>query len=550
MNRYKQAFLHFFRHRGYTAAVLLTALCSFGTTFFQVTIGRDSLEGGRYIGDGHVMITTGRFGMNFWARFLGYGEAGPAYAPAINLLAALLLVLAAAAFCVLLRKICGDRISMFGYGLFSCLFISYPLINEIWEYAGANVCVSGGYLLDALALNCLYDLLHEPQLTRGQKLGRILTTLFGLTIVCSSYESLAAVFVLGVFAVLTLEQLFSTQKLPLNRVILHGCFYAAALAAGLVLRMVLQFLLPAVLQVSAAAGTVNGETELQWLAMPLREVLRWLVRNFIIYYGMRGCFYLPILEFAAALAVFLVLLAAVVFVRKRPGMLLTGAGMLLSLVLLALVQGTYSPYRTCQTFALFVALTALALYEVIRAKTHRAGLLWVVQALAVLLCLRQAVYLNHLLVLDHQRSEEEAAVVRSIGTELEQNYDTDKPVVITGIYTLSSSITQEVTANAADSALYRAFQQKTGWETEETIRFVDSNCNSVLSWAVGAFREEGTYGSAMEKLFAYYGFPLQLEHSATLHAQAMAYREANPMPAYPAQGSIVDCGTYILVNLG
>ena len=49
---------------------------------------------------------------------------------------------------------------MFGYGLFACLFVSYPLMNEIWEYSGANVCVCGGYLLDAAALNLLWDARH------------------------------------------------------------------------------------------------------------------------------------------------------------------------------------------------------------------------------------------------------------------------------------------------------------------------------------------------------------------------------------------------------
>ena len=42
---------------------------------------------------------------------------------------ALLLALAAVMFCALLRKAAQDRISMFGYGLFACLFVSYPLMN-------------------------------------------------------------------------------------------------------------------------------------------------------------------------------------------------------------------------------------------------------------------------------------------------------------------------------------------------------------------------------------------------------------------------------------
>ena len=67
-------------------------------------------------------------------------------------------------------------------------------------------------------------------------------------------------------------------------------------------------------------------------------------------------------------------------------------------------------------------------------------LLGSVQLLAVLLCLHQAMYLNHLLAVDYQRSEQEAAVVRTLGTELVRDYGTDKPVVLVGRYTLGENI--------------------------------------------------------------------------------------------------------------
>ena len=44
--------------------------------------------------------------------------------------------------------------------------------------------------------------------------------------------------------------------------------------------------------------------------------------------------------------------------------------------------------------------------------------------------------LNHLLAVDYQRSEQEAAVVRTLGTELVRDYGTDKPVVLVGRYAL------------------------------------------------------------------------------------------------------------------
>ena len=246
------------------------------------------------------------------------------------------------------------------------------------------------------------------------------------------------------------------------------------------------------------------------------------------------------------------LLVIVLAVRKkRPLLLLTGAGMLLSLVLLSFVQGRYSPYRTCQVFALFVALAGLAVYELLRrAAARRAVLLGSVQLLAVLLCLHQAMYLNHLLAVDYQRSEQEAAVVRTLGTELVRDYGTDKPVVLVGRYTLGENITRYTTADPMQHPLYRFFREHTSWESGDTVKYVETNCNSVLNWSITAFSEvDDVYGQAAEHLFRYYGFALDMTHSAALHEQAQTYADAHDLPGYPRTGAIVDCGDYVLVNL-
>ena len=166
----KQEFGYFLKNAKFRAALGLTLLLSYGYAIATTRVSIDSLEGDRYIGTGGVMLSTGRFGMNLWAAVLGYGRAEPSYAFGIDLLGALKLALAAVSFCALLRKAAQDRISMFGYGLFACLFVSYPLMNEIWEYSGANVCVCGGYLLDAAALNLLWDARQPGVPWRGRAL--------------------------------------------------------------------------------------------------------------------------------------------------------------------------------------------------------------------------------------------------------------------------------------------------------------------------------------------------------------------------------------------
>ncbi|MCO7108506.1 glucosyltransferase domain-containing protein [Gemmiger formicilis] len=307
----KQEFGYFLKNAKFRAALGLTLLLSYGYAIATTRVSIDSLEGDRYIGTGGVMLSTGRFGMNLWAAVLGYGRAEPSYAFGIDLLAALLLALAAVSFCALLRKAAQDRISMFGYGLFACLFVSYPLMNEIWEYSGANVCVCGGYLLDAAALNLLWDARQPGVPWRGRAL-RMGAAALCLMVVCSSYESLAAVYVLAVFALLTLEQLLAAERPRLAAVLTEGLWYAAALVGGLCLRVLVTSGIHLVLPPQAAA---NGATEILWAFYPFVYLAKLLVKSILINYALRGCFYLPIAELAVAALVFIVLVIALA-VRK------------------------------------------------------------------------------------------------------------------------------------------------------------------------------------------------------------------------------------------
>ena len=295
----KQEFGYFLKNAKFRAALGLTLLLSYGYAIATTRVSIDSLEGDRYIGTGGVMLSTGRFGMNLWAAVLGYGRAEPSYAFGIDLLAALLLALAAVSFCALLRKAAQDRISMFGYGLFACLFVSYPLMNEIWEYSGANVCVCGGYLLDAAALNLLWDARQPGVPWRGRALHMGAAALC-LMVVCSSYESLAAVYVLAVFALLTLEQLLAAERPRLAAVLTEGLWYAAALVGGLCLRVLVTSGIHLVLPQAAA----NGATEILWAFYPFVYLAKLLVKSILINYALRGCFYLPIAELAVAVPVF------------------------------------------------------------------------------------------------------------------------------------------------------------------------------------------------------------------------------------------------------
>lgn len=543
--RYRQRLEYFLHNRYYMASVLFIAVICYGYSVVNTTVSIDGLEGNRYIGEGQIMLAAGRFGMKLLAAVLGYGYSTPVYQSCANFMAASFLVLAALQFCMLFRRIWKDKISMFGYGVFSCLFISYPLINEIWEYTGANVCVAVGYFLSAAAGSLLYDVMEKPNLSHDGKIIRAFLAVMGLLVVVSSYESLVIVYIFTVFTVLSMHQL-SVKPLSVGKVVCRGLYYAVPLAVAVVLRLIIHRFLLTALDLTPQTG---GATTIRWSLLPFDVVLKDLIKNCILYYGARACLYFPILELVVSVGVFVLVLGIVIFRVRRPALALTGAGMLLSMFLLSILQGYYSPYRTCQVFSVLVALMGMTVYEWIHCRKQGKILTVLCGAALVLLCLHQATYLNHLLVLDHQRSQEEANVIRTIGMDLERNFPNDKPVILTGKYSLSQDIQDQVTAKIEEHPLYAWFQTKTGWETDSTIKYVDTNVNSVINWATTAFPESGSLGSSVQKLFRYYGFDLLFEVSPELRQEALAYAEEANVPAFPQDGYIVETPEYILVNL-
>lgn len=80
-----------------------------------------------------------------------------------------------------------------------------------------------------------------------------------------------------------------------------------------------------------------------WAFYPFVYLAKLLVKSILINYALRGCFYLPIAELAVAVPVFVALVIVLAVRKKRPLLLLTGAGTLFSLVLLSFVQGGTRP---------------------------------------------------------------------------------------------------------------------------------------------------------------------------------------------------------------
>jgi len=535
MQEYFNDFKKFITRISFLLPLLIVAILCFGYSVTNSTVGIDDLERARYIGEGNVMLAAGRFGMVLWLYLTSLVD----YFPYVEKVIAVgLLLVSAVNFCIVFMRATENKMNQIVYTIFSCILISYPLINEIWEYSGANLVVCGGYLLVSFLLIIMLGNLNE------KKFRNVMTASVLLMIVVAGYESLVSVYIFGVFALLLLRFLYgSSRDKEMKPIWRDGLLFSVPLLVGVALRVVVHGVILAILNLSFIS---NGATTISYFTAGIIPSLQSLLSNITLDYILNGLWYFPItiLLFCEAIAIIMMIVLTVK--HRKIGILFCFSGLFFSIIILSLIQGVCSPYRACQVFAIFVAFILMLFTQVILQSNHvkliKNGTLLVV----ALLCLYQSVNLNQWLALNHLRSEEEANVVRTVGYELASNYDSKKPVIFTGEYSISDGIMNYciIPKNDWRWDFYKSVRFSTNDKVPDKMKFVQTNINSVISWSAVAFEGQ----TSMKKLFNYYGFDYILA-DFKLNEEATKYARNN-MPAWPQKGYIFDNGNYIIVNFG
>lgn len=543
MKEYLQEVSYYLKHKGYMISLILVSVISYGYAAVNTTISIDDTRGELYLGNGHVMLASGRFGMTFFSKLFGDYNEYIYNSFAIDVISVVLFIGAAINFCILFRNIAKREIGMIHCAVFSCILVSYPLMNEIWEYTVANLCVCMEFFCVSIALLLIWNQIHGKW-----QMGEMIASALLLMLVCAAYESLVSVYIFMVFAVLALQTLYGAEKeKELKEVLRQGLVYAGILAGGFLMKV---FVSRIILILFHLSKTSTGAVGIAWGQKGIAEELIDLLKSMKFVYIDGAIIYMPLTEFV--LCIILLFGLAVFLVNKQNGrgLLLALTGMFLSPFLLCFLQGTYTPYRACQVFSVFVAFTLLLLLVVLGQGKRRAVHMafYAASAGCLLLSLHQAVYLNYFFTLNHFRWEEEQRVICNVSDDLNRNYDVSKPIVFTGCYNLSNEL-MEFASIPKDSVRWRvyALEYAKFYEVDPNKVFEfygrkipSTNVNSVLVWASYA-------DNAYQDLFRYCGLRC-IEPDEDMRLEALEYVETNGMPRYPREGYILDMGSYIIVH--
>ncbi len=515
------------RRKEYYIPVILSLLISYTFSVMNRTVSIDDVAQRIYYANDGFKIRGMRWGQFLINRLFSTVD----YTPFINrFFGVIFLFIAAVLLSALLKYLSDEKDRVWKYSLFSMIFVSYPLINEIWEYH-ESLTVPVCYVIITFSL--LYQLINgKNDLKDVFFVGTV------LSVVMSGYESLIFTYVTIVFAILLLH---NREKNDSNW-ISKGFNYALPLFVALIMKFLVGY---AILFVTGLKFRQDGMNSINWISMGFSYSLKQLIFN-AWYYGIRALSYMPIAEFVIAVIIYFAIYISLCKKNKRE--ILIGMIFILSVFMLPVIQGAHYGYRMAQSVQFFVAFVVFLLLESTYERNIKGiAVRYILIPLLLLVGLRQSIYLHELLALNNQRSENEAAIARILGQKLYSECDLNKKVIFVGNYHLGDFIDSQITVDKDSFAgkIETDLRNEFGYDSEKyDIDIVSTDVNSFLTWGVDAFESQ----RMMKEYFSYYGFDIDVLDSVNERELAGYLKVAEDHDMRPLE--IREFDRYILVYLG
>lgn len=572
MQKWKGYGNRFWQNRLYMGILLLTAVCAYGYKVANATIGIDDTPSLYYFEEGLIAI-VGRWVLFLLNKVVALAEFVPFVT---DFAAVVILVLAAIAWSALFYSVLGEKVPVIGYAFFGAVFISSPLISEVFTYFLHNG-IAIGYLCCGISLCCVREWQsgrRKMQKKSGIRekincfaLSKIAVAAVFLWIAMGCYESFMILWLAGLMLLLLTERIaLGRQEKDVFATLVAG---AVTALLAIVLRSLMIVVVTKVFHLEYLQGEAvqRSVTEmLGWMLQPgaFSELAMILKRTFVLY-GVFAYAYLPIRIFVlSACVITVVTLVRVIRERDLWALVLLPAAYLAAFSLL-FIEGKATLYRSAQFLPVFCGYGALLLVYGIwqltgnsAKKTKKAmgrklsagvrGLTFLV--LAVILW-NQCMDMTRWFYIDKKKYDEAVKTVDQIALDLERGFDTSKPVIFTGNYEIPYNIIQDAYVSYS-SPIYYKMKRLTDLIDPDLLDKYNRGSKgvwvaqtpslSVIDWGRYAFDSD----AELVKFFGMHGHQLVALEDISLYADAE--KESLDLPEYPQEGYIVDKGEYIIVH--
>lgn len=539
MNKSRMIFKNIIKEKIIWIPLLLTVICSYGFYITNYTIGLDDTSVIRYYVDGRAPA-MGRYSIYLLERITDVANFSPFILEICNII---LLSAAALACIVLFKVITKDRVPLFIYSIFACVFVSYPLFNEIFiYYLHGSPGMSLGYLLTALCTLWTYIYIQNEE---KKKIRNLVFAIIAMYFAIGIYESFALVYILLCSATLLLFSVYE-KKMTAKQVLKWILIFVLPVLFAVVFRSVTFFLFSTILDVP---NYMRGMGDMRWMFGANRiENFKNLLLDWFTMYGVNALFYEPIRNYALSMIAFFIYIVIKIVKQKNGWIVLGGLGVFLSPWLLMPVEGLVTTYRANLGLAFATSFAAmLVFYELHRWIKWK----WIIPVIAGILIFNQSYDLNHWFFVDYLKYEYQVELTNQIYYELSQNYDLGKPVVFIGSEMLPDDLASYTHIEYEDREYKKISRLKEIFDINIPQNFFDSVGYLYVevpnlwlyAWGQNAF-EEGPV--ELSKFYAMHGYEI-------IPGTGGNYQEASivnaNMPAFPKDGSIVELEKYIVVKV-
>ena len=538
MEKYQKNIKEFLTDVSYIVPVILIAILSFGYVITHESINVDTLSADRYFENGEL-IAQGRIGAVLIHKIFDIMEFNPFF---VDFIAVIFLVLTAITFCMLFKEITKNQIPKIAYLIFSGFFISYPLIHEIFVYTPSSLSVGLGFFLTAISLIGMYEF------TKTSKIRYVFMACFATFLAIGLYESFAPVYLCGMLITFILEGIYQKQEVKFLELFKKGMIYILVLGVAIGFSIVIPKICQNIYQIEPSERAAKT---IQYEKLGIEKGLKNVKDTIILKYGIAAIYYLPITMYATAMITCIFFLVASLWKKKKRWLSLCYFGLILSTIILSIIQGVASPYRTCQVFPLFVSFIFLLLTCQVKRIKGLNILKNFIIFLFFIMIFFQAKDLHKWFYLNERRYQYEKNLAIQVGDELEKNYNLEKPVVFAIDRDIPEDIKEEIyiqnntwQGEQAKKMAEIFHIETSGWgKGKYLLKINETNVASYLTWAVEAFGEPNT---EVLKFFSYLGYELK-QGNVDMYLEAR--ENMKNQPAFPKQGSIIEREEYIIVHL-
>lgn len=517
----KQGFKKFLLNPLYIFPVLISTILCYAYYLTHETVTIDSLSSDRYYHG--LLVAQGRLTATIIENYLGFEHLPIAVE---NIIGLICFILGATVFCIIFDK-AKPQSNVLPYTFSTCLYITFPLMNEYFMFKGSVLTTGGSILLVSFAL---YFALKIKNL-----IASILISSIFIFFAYSWYESFILVYIGAVFLLLIL--LADGQKSQ-KEVFFNGFWLAPTLFLGFSLEEIIS---NAIINLCNITQDNNNAVGTAWLSSS--ATLKSFFYDFIYSFVSKIFCYAPFAILFIFLAVAFVLMILQTKSTKKPILIFFYFGLALTVFFLSIYRGAELAYRTEQGIPFYIsAITLLLSSKIINSNGKKA--LKIIASLSLVIILTVQIcssnYWYHVNVL---RDKEEKQVVCNIAKDLEK-YDKNKPVIFIGYYQLSNNIKDKYTVKK-DSVAGRIIDY-TSKKAEKSYTYTacQTSISSYISWSIYSFSSANV---ELKKFFNSCGYDFKLGTNEQFKEATKKYIN---IPSYNNSGYILDTGDYIVVKVG